>query len=120
MENYLKVSVGNDIYNHTKYDKIQVTHTTVIKHPNIGGYLLQHWTIKCSDKNGAGEIQNFILSTRTSSLTASSEATSLAPFGDSFIYIETSANNHGPNVYCSFERTDNIQISKLIFYYNGF
>ena len=37
LETYLKVSVGN-IYNHTKYDKIQVTDTPIIKTPNNGGY----------------------------------------------------------------------------------
>ena len=36
LQNYLKVSVGNDTYNLTKYDKIQVTDTTEIKFPNIG------------------------------------------------------------------------------------
>ena len=29
LENYLKVSVGNDVYNLTKYDKIQIVDTTV-------------------------------------------------------------------------------------------
>ena len=46
LENYLKVSVGNDTYNLTKYDKIPITDTTIIKYPNIGGYLLQNWDIK--------------------------------------------------------------------------
>ena len=40
LENYLKVSVGNDTNNHTKYDKKQITDTTIIKYPNTGGYLL--------------------------------------------------------------------------------
>ena len=31
LENYLKVSVGNDVYNLTKYYKIQITDTTIIK-----------------------------------------------------------------------------------------
>ena len=48
--NYLKISVGNDIYNLTKYDKIQLTETTNIKDPNSGGYSLQNWVIKCNDK----------------------------------------------------------------------
>ena len=34
------------------------------------------------------------------------------------MYIETSSNNHGENVSVSFERTDIIQISNIIFYYN--
>ena len=38
---YLKISVGNDPYSLTKYNKIQLTDTTIIKAPNSGGYLLQ-------------------------------------------------------------------------------
>ena len=48
-ENYLKVSVGNDTYNLTKYDKIQITDTTEIKFLNIGSDLLQKWNIKCKN-----------------------------------------------------------------------
>ena len=59
LENYLKVSVGNDIYNLTKYNKIQLTDTTIIKYPNNGGYLLQNWNIRCNDKNNNGKIQFF-------------------------------------------------------------
>ena len=36
------------------------------------------------------------------------------------MYVETSNNYHGLNVYCSFERTDIIQISNISFYYNRF
>ena len=42
LTNYLKVSVGNDSFNITKYDKIQITDTTEIKNPNTGGYLLKN------------------------------------------------------------------------------
>ena len=48
--NNLKKSVGNDVYNLTKYDKIQITDTTIIKLGKSGGYLLQNWNIKCNDK----------------------------------------------------------------------
>ena len=34
LENYLKISVGNDIYNLTKYNKTQLTDITIIKYPN--------------------------------------------------------------------------------------
>ena len=34
------------------------------------------------------------------------------------MYIETSSNNQGNNLFVSFERTDNIQISNITFYYN--
>ena len=40
LENYLKVSVLNDTYNLTKYDKLQLTDTTIMKNGNGGGYLL--------------------------------------------------------------------------------
>ena len=40
LQNYLTVSVGSDIYNPTKYDKIQLTDTTTMKAGNTGGYLL--------------------------------------------------------------------------------
>ena len=36
------------------------------------------------------------------------------------MYIETSSNNHGNNVFVSFERRDIIQISNITFYYNTF
>ena len=36
------------------------------------------------------------------------------------MYIETSSNNHGSNVFVSCERTDIIQISNITFYYNRF
>ena len=120
LENYWKVSVGNDKYNLTKYDKLQITDTTIIKAPNNGGYLIQIWGIKCNDKNGTGKLSNFIKSTKTNSPVGDSGATSLPPIGDSFIYIETSSNNNGDNIFCSFERTDIIQSSNLSFYYYRF
>ena len=55
LQNYLKVSVGNDTYNLTKYDRIQITDATKTKYPNAGGYLLQNWVIKCNDKNKNGK-----------------------------------------------------------------
>ena len=76
--------------------------------------------IKCNDKNNAGKIQNFLRSTRTNSPTGDSGAASLPPVGDSFMYIETSGNNHGSNVFVNFERTDFIQITNMAFYYNRF
>ena len=57
---YLKVAVGNDTYNLTKHNKIQITDTTEIKFPNTGGYLLQNWVINCKDKNNNDKRQNFI------------------------------------------------------------
>ena len=93
---------------------------TIINYPNSGGYLLQKWNIKCNDKNKAGKIQNFIRSTKTNSPSSNSGATSVPPIGDSFLYIETSSDNHGPNVFVSWERTDIIQITNQTFYHNRF
>ena len=120
LQNYLKVSVGSDTYNLTKYDKIQLTDTTIIKSPNSGGYLLQNWNIKCNDKNNNGKISNFIKTTKTKSPTGDSGATNLPPIGSAFMYIETSSSNNGNNVFVSWERTDIIQITDITFYYNRF
>ena len=97
-----------------------MTDTTIIKYPNYGGHLLQNWNIRCNDKNNNGKLQNFIRSTKTSSPTRDSGATNIPPIGDSFMYIETTSNNHGNNVLVSFERTDIIQITNITFYYNSF
>ena len=121
LQNYLKVSVGNDTYNLTKYDKIQLTDTTVMESGNTGGYLLPYWKIICNVKNGNGKIQNFIKSTKSTSPTGNSGATSLPPIGTAFMFIETSSNNYGSNdVFVSWERTDIIQITNITFYCNRF
>ena len=117
---YLKVSVENDTYNLTKCNKVQLTDTTVMKASNTSGYLLPYWKIICNDRNNSGKITNFIKSTKTSSLTGFSGATSLPPIGKAYMYKETSSNNNGNNVFCSFERTDIIQITNITFHYNGF
>ena len=120
LQNYLKVSVGNDTYNLTKYNKISITDITEIKFPNSGNALLQKWKIYCNNKNNQSRISDFIKSTKTYSPTGYSGATSLPPIGSAFMYIETSSNNHGSNVFVSWERTDIIQISNITFYYNRF
>ena len=121
LQNYLEVSVGNDIYNITKYDKIQITDTTEMRYPNIGSDLLQKWNIKCNNKNNISKVGDFIKSTKTNSPTSYSGATSSPPIGSAFMYIETSSNNHGhERVFVSWERTDIIQISNITFYYNRF
>ena len=61
-------------------------HTSIIKYPNTGGYLIQNWVIKCNDKNNNGKIQNFIKSTKTNSPTGYSGATSLPPIGKFYVY----------------------------------
>ena len=117
----MKVSVGNDTYNLTKYDKLQITDTTERRYPNIGSDLLQKWNIKGNNKNIQSRITDFIKSTKTNSPTGYSGATSLPHIGNSFMYIETSFNNHGhERVFVSCERTDIIQISNITFYYDRF
>ena len=60
-------------------------------------------------------------STKTNSLTGHSGATKLPSIGNSFMYIETSSNNHGQDrVFVSWERTDINQISNITFYHNRF
>ena len=115
LQNYLKVSVGNDTYKLTKYKKISITDVTEIKFPNSGDALLQNWKIYCKNKNIQSRISDFIKSTKTNSPSSYSGATSLPPIGSAFMYIETSSNNHGPNVFVSWERTDIIQISIITF-----
>ena len=116
LHNYLKVSVGNDTYNLSKYDQIQITDTTIIKSGDSGGYLLQNWNTKCNDKKNIGKKSNFFKSTKTHSPSSHSGATSLPPIGTAFMYKETSSNNPGPNVFVSLERSDIIQFTNITFY----
>ena len=121
LQNYLKISVGNDTYNLTKYNKIQLTDITVMKAGNTGSNLLPYWKIICNDKNNNGKIQNFIKSTKSNSPTGNSGATTLPPIGSAFMFIKTTSNNSGSNnVFVSWERTDIIQITNITFYYNRF
>ena len=120
LQNYLKVSVGNDIYKLTKYNKIQLTDISVIKAGNSGLFVLPKWRITCNDKNNTGNLNRFIKTTKTNSPTSESGATSLPPIGSAFMYIETSGNNNGNNVFVSFSRTDIIQITNISFYYNRY
>ena len=120
LTNYLKVSVGNDIYHLTKYNKYSLTDITRMISPNSGLYLMQRWIIECKDRNSNGKVNNFIKSTKTQSPTGNSGATSVPPIGNSFMYIETSSNNNGDYTYVKLIRTDIIQISNISFYYNRF
>ena len=121
LQNYLKVSVGSDTYNPTKYDRIQITDTTNIIYPNTGGYLLQSRSLLCNDINNNGKIQNCIKSTKTTTPTGNGGAGSLPPIGQNFMFVETSgANNNHERIFVSWERTDIIQITNISFYYNRF
>ena len=118
LTNYLKVSVGSDIYHLTKYEKNYITDLTEMRAPNSGHDLLQKWKIECRDRNNNAKINNFIKSTKSSSPTGESGATNLPPVGSSFLYLETSGYNHGSNTYVRLIRTDIIQITNISFYYN--
>ena len=59
LTNYLKISVGNDTYNLTKFDKMQITDTMEIKFPNTAGDLLQKWNIKCNNKKNVSKVGDF-------------------------------------------------------------
>ena len=120
LSKYLEVSVGNDTYNLSKYDRIQIIDITSERTSNTGGYVLPLWKVYCNDKNGGGKKSTFIKATKSSSSTNHSGATSIPPVGNSFTFIETSSNNHGNNVYVSFEQAEIIQVSKIKFYYNRF
>ena len=120
LQNYLKVSVGNDTYNLTKYNKIQIIDTTIIKYPNTEEDLFQRWNIICNNKKYNCQIGNFINTTKKSNPTSDSGATVKPPIGNAFMYIETSSNNHTNSAYVLLERTDNIQITNTTFYYNRF
>ena len=65
LSNYLKVSVGNDTYNLTRYDRIQLIHVTEIRSPNTGFDLLHERRIKNLHKNNGAKAGNFLKSTVT-------------------------------------------------------
>ena len=79
LENYLKVSVGNNTYNLTENDKLQITHTTEIKFQNIGSDFLQKRIIKSNNKINQSRITDFLKSTKTNPKTSYSGAISLPP-----------------------------------------
>ena len=61
LQNYLKASVGNDVFNITKYDRIQIPDTTIIKYRNTGDNLLQQRNTKCNDKISNGKKNKTLL-----------------------------------------------------------
>ena len=115
LENYLKITVGNDTYNLTIYNKIQFTDTTIIKMGNYGGDSLPSWRMFCNDINNNGKTTVFFGPQKTSSPTGDSWAASSPPIGSAFMYIKTSGGNHGNIIFISFEKTDLIQITNITF-----
>ena len=109
------MSVGNDTYNPTKYDEIQLIDVTESRYPKKGDSFLSKWRIKNSNKNNGCNLGIFLNTTLTSSPTPQSGATSLVPFGTAIMYKKTSSHKHDNNVFVSWERTDIIQISIIKF-----
>ena len=103
LQNYLKVSVGNDKYNLTKDNSIQIRDTTLSNSGITGVSVLPYWKIIGNDKNKNRKISNVIESTKTNSPSSQSGATSLPPIGNSFMHRETSSNNIANNVLVSWE-----------------
>ena len=94
---------------------------TEIRYPNIGITLLPKGKIINLKKINGAKVGSFLKSTITKSPTSHTGATSLPPIANSFMYIETSSHNHGHDrVFVSWERTVNIQITKITFYYNRY
>ena len=90
-----------------------------IKYQNRSGYGLPNWVKNCNEKNNYGKLKKFTKSTRMKSPTSHSEAMRFPPIVISFMYIETIQNTHGSDsVFVSFERTDNVQITIMTFFYN--
>ena len=59
VQSYLKVTVGNDVFNLKNYDRKLIIDATIIKPPNSTIYRLQDWNEDCNDKIGAAKIQIF-------------------------------------------------------------
>ena len=83
LDNFLEVSVGNDTYNPTKFDKVKLTDTTIFKTCSSGGYLLPNWKNICNDRIINGNISSSIKSTKANSPTTHSGAASMPPIGNS-------------------------------------
>ena len=69
LEKFLDVSVGDDTYSLTKYDKIQITDITILRNVNSGSSVLPYRKIVCNDKNNIAKISNFKKTTKTNSPT---------------------------------------------------
>ena len=90
----------------------------------MGGYLLQHWKIKCNDKIFERRIPNFMKSSKTNCPTGNTRGTReqrthllprtvLCTLKQVVIF-----NNYGQNIFVSFEKTGNIQSSNNFFAIN--
>ena len=65
LQNHLKVSFDNTVYNLTKYERKQIIDTKIIENPSSGGYSLLLWITECNDEDINGKIQKSTKSTKT-------------------------------------------------------
>ena len=66
-----------------------------------------------NDKKGNGKISIFIKSSISNTATKLTGSINSPRIGNASLYMETSNNNHEPNVYCSFERKDIIHFTNI-------
>ena len=81
----MKGTVRNTVCSLTKNVKRQITDTTIFEIGNVGGYLLQQWNMKKTDKLESGKLTTFLRATESNGPTPKSGATSLSFIGDSFM-----------------------------------
>ena len=77
LQNYLKLSIGNDTNKLTKQNKINITVLTEMRNPNTGQSLSQKWTLNCLNKYYNAKLNTFLKSTTSTSPTAESGASSV-------------------------------------------
>ena len=85
LQNYLKVSVGNDVGYIAKYDRKQIFDATIFFTGNAEGHLLPSLKIECIDRNNAEKTTSFLTTVKSISPTPITGSSSIPPVGDSFI-----------------------------------
>ena len=88
LENNLKISCGNDVYNLSENDEKQTNDTTICKAGSSGVLVLPFWKIVCNDKNNNGKTSIFVKTPISFSQTINRGANSLSQIGKSFMYKE--------------------------------
>ena len=71
---------------------------------------------KYNDGNKTGKVLIFVRATNTKSQTGHTRATSIPPFGDSFMYVDTIGDiTRSECVFVGLQQTDVLQISYITF-----
>ena len=76
-QKYLKVTLGNNKYSRTLFDRFQIPDATINEYLNRRWDLLQQWKKECNYKNGNGKIATFVKSSLSTTPTGSTGATSI-------------------------------------------